>query len=164
MAAIAQEQSRCCVIRASLKRQLCEYGKENPMKVNALDHVNIVTDDLQGSAHFYAELLDLDVRDGPPPMRPDQVRWICDAGGRPIIHLNKRGVFQIYEREARAGPTTGAVHHVAFNCSGFAEMEQRLKSQGLEYQVNNVPSIGLTQIFLVDPNGVLLELNFYEAA
>ena len=32
------------------------------MKVEALDHVNIITDRLDETAQFYAELLDLDRR------------------------------------------------------------------------------------------------------
>ena len=135
------------------------------MKVNALDHVNIVSDDVPGTARFYAELLGLDARDGPSPMmKPEQVRWLYNEAGHPVIHLNQRGVFQVYERDSRPGPTTGAVHHVAFNCSGFGQMQERLRQRGLDFKVNGVPSIGLNQIFLVDPNGVLLELNFYEAA
>lgn len=132
------------------------------MKVNALDHVNIVTDDIAGSARFYEEILGLVARDGPPPMKPEQVRWICDGEDRPIVHLNKRGTFQIYERDTR-GPATGALHHVAFNCSGIEEMLFRLKRHDIAHQLNEVPSIGLRQIFLIDPNGVLLELNFFAA-
>lgn len=132
------------------------------MRVNALDHVNIITDDLHGTARFYAELLDLEVRDGPPPFTPDQVQWVYDDAGRPIIHVNALGAFQVFERDARPGPATGAVHHVAFNCSGHAEMIERLETRGLDHSCNEVGSIGLKQIFVVDPNGVLLELNFFE--
>lgn len=132
------------------------------MHVNFLDHVNIVTDDLAGTARFYAELFDLEVRDGPPPSRPDQVRWVYDGTGRAIVHLNARGAFQVFKRDARSGPTTGAVHHVALNCEGFADMVDRLKARSLAYEVNDVASIGLKQVFVVDPNGVLLELNFFK--
>lgn len=132
------------------------------MHVNHLDHVNIVTDDLPGTAKFYAELFDLEVRDGPPPSRPDKVRWIYDGNGRAIFHLNARGALQVFDREAPTGPNTGAVHHVALNCAGFPDMIDRLKARNLTCQVNDVASIGLKQIFVTDPNGVLLELNFFE--
>ena len=38
------------------------------MNVEALDHVNIITADLEGTARFYAELFGLEPRDGPPPL------------------------------------------------------------------------------------------------
>lgn len=131
------------------------------MQVNGLDHVNIVTDDVPGTALFYAELLDLEVRDGPAPTSPDKVRWVHVPGGPAIVHINAVDVFQPMPRDARPGPATGAVHHVAFNCTGHAETLARLRARGLDHKLNAVPSIGLTQIFVVDPNGVLLELNFF---
>jgi catechol 2,3-dioxygenase-like lactoylglutathione lyase family enzyme len=130
------------------------------MKVNALDHVNVFTDDMAASAKFYADLLELDVRDGPRPSRPDQVQWVYDDQNRPIIHLNARGAPQAFPRDCPPGPT-GPIHHVALNCSGKDEVVNRLKQRGAEFDVRGIPSIGLTQIFTQDPNGVLLELNFY---
>ena len=130
------------------------------MKVNWLDHVNIFTDDMATSTKFYADLLDLDVRDGPAPFRPDQVQWVYDDQNRPIVHLNARGAPQAFKRDCPAG-LTGPIHHVALNCEGFEEMIARLKARALEHQINDVASIGLKQVFVTDPNGVLLELNFF---
>jgi catechol 2,3-dioxygenase-like lactoylglutathione lyase family enzyme len=130
------------------------------MRVNALDHVNIFTDDLSGSARFYKELLDLSVRDGPPPLAPEQVQWVYDDQDRPIIHLNARGAPQAFQRECPAGPT-GPIHHVALNCSGKAEVLQRLNTRGAAFSTNEIAALGLTQVFTHDPNGVLLELNFF---
>ena len=39
------------------------------MQVQALDHVNVITGDLEGTCAFYHELLGLERRDGPPPPR-----------------------------------------------------------------------------------------------
>jgi hypothetical protein len=36
-----------------------------------------------------------------------------------------------------------------------------LNARGLDYRVNVVEAISLRQVFTVDPNGVLLELNFF---
>ena len=131
------------------------------MRVTSLDHVNIVTDDLAGTAKFYADLLDLDARDGPPPSTRDNVVWMYDEAGRAILHLNRAGSFAPLERRPKPGPDTNAVHHVALRCDGHAEMIERLKARGLRHAMNDVGSINLKQIFVVDPNGVLLELNFF---
>ncbi len=130
------------------------------MKVNALDHVNVITADLDGTARFYAELLGLERRDGPPPLTPQTAQWMVDGGGRTIIHLNSLDCPRTFQRDVAPGPT-GSIHHVALACSGYDEMIARLDARGSDRQINTVESIGLRQIFTMDPNGVLLELNFF---
>jgi catechol 2,3-dioxygenase-like lactoylglutathione lyase family enzyme len=132
------------------------------MKVNALDHVNIITADLDGTARFYAELFGLERRDGPPPLTPATAQWMYDDAGRAIFHINSLDCVRTYDREVAPGPT-GSIHHVALNCSGYEEMLTRLDARGMDRQLNLVEVIGLRQIFTIDPNGVLLELNFFGA-
>ncbi len=131
------------------------------MIVERLDHVNIITDRLEETARFYAELLDLEARDGPPPMKPDQVQWMHDASGQAILHLNAMDFPRLYDRDVAPGAETGAIHHVALRCGDFDCVKQRLDARSADYQINDVPSIGLKQIFTTDPNNVLLELNFF---
>jgi len=130
------------------------------VRVEALDHVNIITPDLEGTARFYAELLDLEPRDGPPPLRHDNARWMYDAAGHAVLHLNSLDCPRAYDREVHPGPT-GSLHHVALRCQGYEELLARLVRRGLEHKINDVAAIGLKQIFVLDPNGVLLELNFF---
>jgi catechol 2,3-dioxygenase-like lactoylglutathione lyase family enzyme len=130
------------------------------MKVNALDHINIITADLHGTARFYAELFDLDTRNAPAPLTPDQAQWMFDDADRAIVHINSLDCPRAYERDVMPGPT-GSIHHVALNCSGYDDVIARLDARGLPHQTNLVASIGLRQVFTMDPNGVLLELNFF---
>jgi catechol 2,3-dioxygenase-like lactoylglutathione lyase family enzyme len=130
------------------------------MRVNALDHVNIITADLDGTARFYAELFGLERRNAPPPLTPDNAQWMYDGAGRAIIHINHTDCPRHFDRPIAPGPT-GALHHVALNCSGFAETLAQLKARGLAHRLNEVLGIGLRQIFTLDPNSVLLELNFF---
>jgi catechol 2,3-dioxygenase-like lactoylglutathione lyase family enzyme len=132
------------------------------MRVEALDHVNIITADLEGSVRFYVELFGLEPRDGPPPLTHENARWMYDAAGRAVIHINSLECPRAYDREVRAGPT-GALHHVALRCSGYEALQARLARHGLEHRINLVAAIGLKQIFVLDPNQVLLELNFFGA-
>jgi hypothetical protein len=83
-----------------------------------------------------------------------------DDAGRAIFHINSLDCPRTYAREVTPG-TTGSIHHVALNCSGYDETIARLDARGLDRQTNLVESIGLRQIFTMDPNGVLLELNFF---
>jgi 4-hydroxyphenylpyruvate dioxygenase-like putative hemolysin len=130
------------------------------MKVNALDHINIITADLHGTARFYAEMFELEIRNAPPPLTPQTAQWMYDNEGRAIIHINSLDCVRTYEREVTPGPT-GSIHHVALNCSGYDDVIGRLSARGLAYQVNMIESVGLRQVFTMDPNDVLLELNFW---
>jgi catechol 2,3-dioxygenase-like lactoylglutathione lyase family enzyme len=132
------------------------------VRVDALDHVNIITSDVEGSARFYAELLALEPRDGPPPLTHENARWMYDGAGRAILHINSLECPRHYDRPVRPGPT-GALHHVALRCSGYDEIRARLTRRGVEHRLNEVTAIGLRQIFVLDPNDVLLELNFFDA-
>ncbi|AKH42963.1 catechol 2,3-dioxygenase-like lactoylglutathione lyase family enzyme [Altererythrobacter atlanticus] len=131
------------------------------MKVEALDHVNIITDRLDETADFYADLLELERRDAPPPLTPQNATWMFDAEDRAIIHINSIDCPRAYDREVTPGQLTGALHHVALKCTGYEDMLQRLDARGADYQTNLVEAIGLRQIFTADPNNVLLELNFF---
>jgi hypothetical protein len=83
-----------------------------------------------------------------------------DDAGRAILHINSLDCRRTYERDVLPGPT-GSIHHVALNCSGYDDVLARLDARAIAYQVNLVDSIGLRQVFAMDPNGVLLELNFH---
>jgi catechol 2,3-dioxygenase-like lactoylglutathione lyase family enzyme len=128
--------------------------------VDALDHVNIITADLEGTVRFYTELLELEPRDGPPPLTHETARWMYDESARAIVHINTLECPRAYDREVHAGPT-GALHHVALRCSGYEEVRARLTRRGIEHRLNEVAAVGLRQIFVLDPNQVLLELNFF---
>lgn len=131
------------------------------MAVEALDHVNIITDRLDETAAFYGRLLDLEPRDGPPPLLPAQVQWMHDREGRAIIHINSVDCPRAYDRQVEPGALTGALHHVALRCSDYDGTVARLEAMDADFQVNAIDAIGLRQIFTADPNNVLLELNFF---
>lgn len=131
------------------------------MNVEALDHVNIITDKLHETAEFYGKLLGLVRKDAPPPLTPETATWMFDAQNRAIIHINSLDCRRTYHRDVEPGSLTGAVHHVALKCVGYEEVRGRLDAMGAHYKENLVAAISLRQIFTPDPNNVLLELNFF---
>jgi len=130
------------------------------MQVNALDHVNIITDRLAETCAFHVALLGLEQRDAPPPLTPQNAQWLHDKAGRAVLHINSTDCPRTFDRPVNPGMATGAIHHVALNCSGYDSALARIAAMGLDVQTNLVPAIGLRQIFVTDPNNVLLELNF----
>jgi len=118
--------------------------------IESLDHINIETTDLGKSIRFYSELLGLKI--GSRPAFDVDGAWLY-ARGEPIIHL-------VVRNEVSDGPT-GAINHVALRARGREEYQRRLDAMGIEYRVVVVPDLNVIQLFIVDPNQVRLELNFY---
>ena len=123
------------------------------MQIDGFDHVNIRTRDVAAAAAFYTGVLGLTVGDGPAPFPPEQVQWLYDCGGRAVLHLFR------FDTEPAA---TGPIHHIAFTCSNKAEAMAALKAQGVDFAMNENVAANLTQIFLRDLDGILIELNFAE--
>lgn len=140
-------------------------GADTPeMRVEALDHVNVRTPDVRGTARFFAEVLGLAVTPSPGSSDPDQALWICDGEGRAVVHLARPNIAYPWEPDdgvPSSPPGTGRLHHVAFRCSGYAAMRARLGAMGIEAHANDIPQLPLRQLFVTDPNGVMLELNFF---
>lgn len=131
------------------------------MRVDALDHVNLVAADLGATVAFYREMLGLEERDPPSPLDPVLIRWLYDAGGRAIVHAVSTD--RMAGRDGfpdRIGRETGSVDHVAFACTGLDDMRARLDAAGISYRMSGVAGIGLVQVFVRDPDNVQLELNF----
>jgi catechol 2,3-dioxygenase-like lactoylglutathione lyase family enzyme len=129
------------------------------VKVNRLDHINVQTRELAATVRFYADVLDLEARNPPPPLDPAEVQWMHDSEERAIFHLSTPGSLNAVD-DVNIGADTGAVHHVALDCSGHDAMVDRLETLGVAHRLNHVLAIDLKQIFVRDPNGVLLELNY----
>lgn len=130
------------------------------MPVNGIDHVNIVTHDLEKTVGFYAAVLGLERGETPGASMGFRGAWLHDAKGQAIVHLVAYDPARHGDRHRADAPHTGPVDHVALRCTGFAAMLARLGELGLEHRVNDRKYAGLRQIFVTDPNHVSLELNF----
>lgn len=128
--------------------------------VKTLDHVNIQTEAVAATAAFFVDVLELAPRPPFPGADPAQVIWMFDAADRALVHITRPGATFAEDAARPLRPDTGALHHVAFECDGHAAMLQRLAVRGLAFRQRDIAAIGLRQIFVAEPNGVLLELNY----
>ena len=64
------------------------------------------------------------------------------------------------DRDAAGPRGTGCVDHLAFFATGLAALRARLAAMGIAARERTVPLLGLHQLFVDDPNGVVVELNF----
>lgn len=119
-----------------------------------LDHINIATDRLAETRAFYVEVLGLTEQ-----WRPDfsfDGHWLY-AGDRPVVHLMTRPT-------AGVGCDAAALSHVAFAIADIDAVKARLDGLGVAYREIGVPDAPIRQLFLNDPNGVTIELNYLGAA
>jgi catechol 2,3-dioxygenase-like lactoylglutathione lyase family enzyme len=137
-------------------------SREATMAVLGLDHVNVRSADPARTLSFFRDVLEMRV--GPPPgaAADGPGGWIYDREDRPVVHVG--GLDSPYPTDAvrpfEAAHGSGSVHHVALSCSGFAETRARLKSLELAFTESDYPQFSLRQLFVTEPNGILLELNF----
>src|SRR4051794_16162104 len=128
------------------------------MSVLCLNHYNLTApwEMLEQLRDFYVDVVGLSVGD-----RPDFARkgfWLY-AGDKPIVHL-----IVCQDGDVRAGGEVAPsfIDHIAFTCKGLSEAVERLKAHGVVYKLSEVPSRHQVQIFVSDPAGVGVELNFEE--
>ena len=58
------------------------------------------------------------------------------------------------------GSGTGAIDHIAFRATGLAAMLAHLRSSGVEFSERRASGRAPYQLFLYDPNGIKVELNY----
>ena len=134
-----------------------------------LNHYSIRTTDLDASRRFYADVLGLSV--GPRPEFPFPGLWMYRGDhadmANAVVHIigidrtDPQGLKQYLGDRAEASLAgSGAVDHIAFYADGLAAMLVHLQAQGVPFRERSVPSVGLHQVFLDDPCGVMIELNY----
>tara|TARA_R110000764_G_scaffold48613_1_gene107871 strand:+ start:494 stop:913 length:420 start_codon:yes stop_codon:yes gene_type:complete len=129
------------------------------------DHVNINTIYLEKTINFYTLL---GLVDGPRPDFDFNGSWLyldpdLQTACMHLVEIN----FEFYTE------SSGAVDHIAFRCDveKLTETQNKLDEAGIEYKYNRVlleegnnekstPPNAIDQLFIYDPNGIQIELNF----
>jgi catechol 2,3-dioxygenase-like lactoylglutathione lyase family enzyme len=136
------------------------------MPISTLDHWSVRTTDLEATRKFYVDVLGL--RDGDRPDFPFPGNWFY-VGDKPIVHVigidpdgDNRGLKDYMGEEhivTETGP--GAVDHIAFNADNADALMDHLKKKNVPFRHRQVPGMDLFQLFVDDPNGVCVELNYW---
>ncbi|MDR3506277.1 MAG: VOC family protein [Caulobacteraceae bacterium] len=135
--------------------------------VARIGHYAVRTGDLDASKRFYVEVLGLRVGYRPPFPFPGL--WLYagqNEGDFGLVHLigldadDPSGLKEYLGDRDTAAAGTGALDHIAFLASDWPAMKRRCEAHGLSYAQRAVPTLGLRQVFLRDPSGVTIELNY----
>jgi catechol 2,3-dioxygenase-like lactoylglutathione lyase family enzyme len=125
------------------------------MPLDRLDHVLVLTDDIEATKTFYRDALGLVVGERPPFAFSGYWLYVDDT---PCVHVADRSEYEAHTAGLglRVGP---AVDHVAFRGADYDELAARLEAAGVDAVANEVPGGALRQLYVTDPNGVRVELN-----
>jgi catechol 2,3-dioxygenase-like lactoylglutathione lyase family enzyme len=136
------------------------------MPLSHLEHYLIQAADLEATKDWYVRVLGM--RSGPHPDFGFPVHWLY-IGERDVLHLTQGGAgvsanrLRYLGQESEATRGSGVIDHVAFRATGLAETIAHLEREGVPFNERQVDDQGLYQLFLTDPNGVKVELNFAAA-
>lgn len=136
------------------------------MPLSHLEHFLIQTTDIQRTCDWYERVLGM--RRGYTPDFKFPVQWMY-VGDRDVLHVTEGGAAVSENRkryvgqESTATSGSGVIDHVAFRCERLKDMLDHLARNGIEFKQRMVSDQGLYQLFLIDPNGVKIELNFANA-
>lgn len=126
------------------------------MELLDIQHVAIRTDDLDATNKFYTEVLGMTLADRPDLPFPGS--WLQMGGTQIHILAGNAGL----DDDGGFTPGSNAVDHLALGAKGFAAYKQKFEDLGLAWRENGIPPFGIWQLFVKDPNGVTIELNFAE--
>lgn len=137
--------------------------------IHSLNHFSIRSSNLAASRRFYEKVLGLQV--GPRPDFPFPGLWLyvgdTTLPANAVVHIiglnsgDTDGLNQyLGERTPEGLYGGGALDHVAFFATGLADQLVRLHQWGITPRQRTVPSLGLHQLFLDDPDGIVVELNY----
>ncbi|MBL4869235.1 MAG: VOC family protein [Pseudomonadales bacterium] len=103
---------------------------------------------------FYDRILGLK-----PGFRPKfgdlKGHWLY-SGENPIVHL--------LEDSNREGKKSGYFDHLALRCTDLNDVISKLQEHGIKYRQFEMQELNQIQLFLKDPSGTLVELNFEVSA
>ena len=124
------------------------------MRAQTIDHINI-----RAPAMLVARLKDfyeivLGLSAGWRPPFESTGHWLY-LDSRPIVHLVEDEAVQGSSKSR--GPV---VDHGSFSCTGLRQFEELLRAKEIPFRRTGVPGTSLVQLFLFDPAGNGVELQF----
>jgi catechol-2,3-dioxygenase len=101
---------------------------------------------------FYVDVVGLKV--GPRPSFNFNGYWLY-LGDLAVLHL-----VEAPDAPGAGHTRHGSFDHVAFSCSGLANFEEHFRRTGVNFRRTPVPGTDIVQLFVQDPAGNGVELNF----
>jgi catechol 2,3-dioxygenase-like lactoylglutathione lyase family enzyme len=134
------------------------------MPISHIEHFLVAADDLDATRDWYARVLGM--KPGPHPDFGFPVHWMY-VGDTDIVHIGpsakQAGEIQkkyLGRTSQSPGAGTGAIDHIAFRATGLRDMLEHLRKEKIPFTQRRANGQALFQIFMLDPNGIKVELNY----
>ncbi|MDQ6619885.1 MAG: VOC family protein [Pseudomonadota bacterium] len=119
------------------------------MALLGINHFNVLTDDVPKTVAFYCDVLGL--REGSRPELNFPGAWLY-SGDEAIVHVSGG--------RSHGELTPGVIDHMAFTASDLRGTLARLEGAGIRAVPRQQIGTGIWQVFVNDPNGARVELDF----
>jgi catechol 2,3-dioxygenase-like lactoylglutathione lyase family enzyme len=132
------------------------------MPLTELNHYFVRANDLERSRRFYCDVLGFE--EMPRPDFPFPGYWL-GVNGKVQVHMGAHGIpnaedFYFGTTPRSATDNAGVVDHIAFSATDPESFARRLDELALSARTRYFSEIELFQIFVTDPDGLTIELNF----
>ena len=133
------------------------------MPITELNHYFVRASNLEKSKDFYVDVLGMEVM--PRPNFPFFGYWL-GINGSIQVHMGQAGIenaelFYLGTTPKSATDNSGVIDHIAFLANEPLQFIERLKTLGVGARPRSFPESGLYQLFIKDPDGLVIELNFW---
>jgi catechol 2,3-dioxygenase-like lactoylglutathione lyase family enzyme len=134
------------------------------MPLSHIEHYLIAADDIEGTRDWYCRVLGMEEGWHPDFGFPVVWLYLC---GKDVVHIGssakRAGDMQkayLGRSSEDTGAGTGAIDHIAFRATGLAATMAHLRASGVDFRERRANGQALYQLFMFDPNGIKVELNF----
>jgi len=134
------------------------------MPISHIEHFLVASDDIDATRDWYARVLGM--KSGPHPDFGFPVHWMY-VDNIDIVHIGpsakQAGEIQkqyLGRTSQKTQEGTGALDHIAFRATGLRQTLEHLKREKVPFSQRRANGQALFQLFLYDPNGIKIELNY----
>ena len=134
------------------------------MPVSHIEHFLVAADDIDATRDWYARVLGM--QSGPHPDFGFPVHWMY-VNGVDLVHIGpsakRAGDIQreyLGRTSQASAEGTGAIDHIALRATGLRQMLEHLRKEKVAFTQRRANGQALFQLFLYDPNGIKIELNY----
>ena len=133
------------------------------MPIHSLNHFFIRAHDLELTKTFFQEMLGFEVM--PRPDFPFPGYWM-GINGSIQVHMGPSNIpnrekYYIGTPADAVNGQTGVIDHVAFLAEEPNGFIDKFVKNKISFRPRYFPESNLYQLFITDPNGVMIELNFF---
>ncbi len=133
------------------------------MPITDINHFMVRANDLEETRQFYEEVLGF--ARAPRPDFPFPGYWLGVNGGVQVhlapANIDNKELYFLGTPPDAADDNSGVIDHVAFVATDHEGLLARIREKSIPFRARFLSESSLYQLFIADPNGITIELNFH---